>query len=78
MFRGTPLFAAFQRRSLEAELEVAKQDLRIAQLERELADVKRQGQGVRLANLEDELGLMPEPQSNEEKIQQQKEKRNVQ
>jgi len=60
MLRGTPLFSAIQKQGIEARLESAKHELRIAELEREIADIRRREQEVRLASLEDELGRFDE------------------
>lgn len=59
MLRGTPIFSAFQRQGIEAKLQAARQELRRAELERELAEIKRQEQQVRLASLQDELDRFP-------------------
>ena len=55
LLRGTPLFSAIQKQGIEAKLASAKQELRIAELEREIAAIKRREQEVRLASLNDEL-----------------------
>jgi hypothetical protein len=60
IFRGTPLFSAIQKQGIEAKLESARQELRIAELEREIAAIKRREQEVRLASLNDELDRFTE------------------
>jgi len=60
ILRGTPLFSAIQRQGIEAKLESAKHELRIAELEREIAGIRRREQAVRMESLEDELGRFTE------------------
>ena len=60
ILRGTPIFSSIQKQGIEAKLESAKHELRIAELEREIAGIKRSEQAVRLASLQDELGRFTE------------------
>ena len=60
LLRGTPIFSSIQKQGIEAKLESAKQELRIAELEREIAAIKRREQEVRLASLQDELDRFTE------------------
>ena len=75
LFRGTPIFSALQRYGIEAKLESAKQELRIAELERELAALKRRERDVRFASFEDEMRSLTE--DGNETSHPKKEKENV-
>jgi hypothetical protein len=47
LFRGTPIFPALHKHGLEAKLESAKQEVRIAKLEREIEDLQKQALAMR-------------------------------
>lgn len=44
---GTPIFPALQRHGLEAKLEQAKQEVRIAELEKQLAGLQQRAEDIR-------------------------------
>ncbi len=46
-FSGTPIFPALQRHGLEAKLEQAKQEVRIARLENQIDEIRKEAENIR-------------------------------
>lgn len=47
MMRKTPLFPALHKHGIETKLQVARQEVRIAELEKELANLRKKADDIR-------------------------------